>query len=701
MKILARIAVVVFVLLTFGCSRSDGQAAREIPVASASTLDTPAGDMVHAATRDSKSGFANLPDHGDLAAYPGKVVRQDGAYTWYRADLSEEHALRAIANGHLRVTTPEGESLDFQYDRHVEHPSGDWTWIGHRPGHESEQAILTFGDKAAFGSIAQSGKPPMRLTVRDGASWLVEIDPAKLAGIANAATKPKRPDYHIVPVSELPKNRSGQPRSAADGAMTNATPGATTASATTTAATTVDLLIGYTAGFASANGGVSGATTRVNYLVDVANAAYVNSKISAQVRVVKMMQVDYTDSNSNDTALEELSGYKSGTGPVTPNAAFNALRSAREQYGADLVSLVRDFEEPEHAGCGIAWLLGGGLQGLNADQGWDALGYSVVSDGLDAGTDGKNYYCLDETLAHELGHNMGAAHDKETSKGGDGTLDNPDDYGAYTYSFGYKTGTAAGNFYTIMAYGDSGQTIYRTFSSPVSTFCGGRACGSASEDNTRTLIKTIPVVSGFRDAVVPPTTSKTQGDFDGDGRFDILWRHGARGTNAIWRSGNSATPQAVTAVTNLAWTISGVGDFDGDGRADILWRNARSGANAIWRSGNSATPQAVRAVTDLAWTISGVGDFDGDGRSDILWRHAISGANAIWRSGNSATPQAVTAVTDLGWMVSGVGDFNGDGRSDILWRHDTRGANAIWRSGNSATPQAVTAVADQQWKVAG
>jgi hypothetical protein len=499
MKMLARIAVAVLVLLAFGCSQIEGQGDRRTANATSGSLGAPVGSVTRTVERDPKSGFAKLPDHGDLVAYPGKVVRQHGAYTWYRADLSEEHALRAIVGGYLRVTTPEGEILDFQYDRHIEHSSGDWTWIGHRPGHEGEQTILTFGAEAAFGSIAQTGKLPLRLTVRDGISWLVETDSVKLAGIVNAATHPQRPDYHIVPESKLPKSRSGHPRTTAGGAIAGtAAFGAKAVMATTAAASRVDLIIGYTAGFATANGGVSGATTRINYLVDVANAAYVNSKISAQVRLVKTMQVSYTETSSNDTALEQLSGYESGTGSVTPDAAFDALRAAREQYGADLVSLVRDFKVPEQVGCGIAWLLGGGLQGISAGEGWDELGYSVVSDGMDADADGKNYYCLDETLAHELGHNMGAAHDKAAAMGDDGTLDNPDDYGAYTYSFGYRSGIATGNFYTIMAYGDSGQTIYRTFSTPSTAFCGGYACGTSSEDNARTLLSTIPAIADFR-----------------------------------------------------------------------------------------------------------------------------------------------------------------------------------------------------------
>jgi hypothetical protein len=117
------------------------------------------------------------------------------------------------------------------------------------------------------------------------------------------------------------------------------------------------------------------------------------------------------------------------------------------------------------------------------------------------------------------------------------------------------------------------------------------------------------------------------------------------------------TQQATTGVTDLAWTVVGTGDFDGDGKSDILWRNANNGRNAIWSSGNAATQQATTDVTDLVWKVVGTGDFDGDGKADILWRNASGGQNAIWKSGNSATPQAMTDVTDLAWTVVGTGDF--------------------------------------------
>ena len=94
------------------------------------------------------------------------------------------------------------------------------------------------------------------------------------------------------------------------------------------------------------------------------------------------MQVNYHRQQQQQRhALEKLSGYQAPAHGITPDPAFNALRAARETYGADLVSLVRKFQAPENDSCGVAWLLGGGKQGIDADVGWDDLGYSVVSDG--------------------------------------------------------------------------------------------------------------------------------------------------------------------------------------------------------------------------------------------------------------------------------------------------------------------------------
>ena len=52
------------------------------------------------------------------------------------------------------------------------------------------------------------------------------------------------------------------------------------------------------------------------------------------------------------------------------------------------------------------------------------------------------------------------------------------------------------------------------------------------------------------------------------------------------------------------WTIAGVGDFDGNGKADILWRNTTSGAVAIWlMNGTAISSQGVPGTAPLVWQI--------------------------------------------------------------------------------------------------
>jgi len=137
-------------------------------------------------------------------------------------------------------------------------------------------------------------------------------------------------------------------------------------------------------------------------------------------------------------------------------------------------------------------------------------------------------------------------------------------------------------------------------------------------------------------------------------------------------------------VTDLNWSITGVGDFDGDGKSDILWRNGATGEISIWfMNGATILSQPVfGAVTDLNWSIVGIGDFDGDGKSDILWHNNVTGSNSIWLMNGTTISGGATnfaTATDLNWSITGVGDFDGDGKSDILWRN---GATARSRSGS-------------------
>ena len=64
----------------------------------------------------------------------------------------------------------------------------------------------------------------------------------------------------------------------------------------------------------------------------------------------------------------------------------------------------------------------------------------------------------------------------------------------------------------------------------------------------------------------------------------------------------------------------GSGDFNGDGKADILWQST-SGARAIWLMNGTVHISSVSlGNVDNQWKIVGSDDFNGDGKTDILWR---------------------------------------------------------------------------------
>ena len=65
-------------------------------------------------------------------------------------------------------------------------------------------------------------------------------------------------------------------------------------------------------------------------------------------------------------------------------------------------------------------------------------------------------------------------------------------------------------------------------------------------------------------------------DFNGDGRSDILWRDDAgRITDWLGTANGGFAPNAANALHGVSndWQIATTGDFNGDGRDDVLWRN--------------------------------------------------------------------------------------------------------------------------------
>jgi hypothetical protein len=207
-----------------------------------------------------------------------------------------------------------------------------------------------------------------------------------------------------------------------------------------------------------------------------------------------------------------------------------------------------------------------------------------------------------------------------------------------------------------------------------------------------------------------------RGDFDTDGRQDLVWRRDVSGDNLVWfMNGATLTSAAFTNPPGLPdtnWRIVGTNDFNLDAQTDLLWRHAVSGQNVVWFmngvnlvGGTFTTPSAL---TDTRWQMVGTGDFDRDGRPDILWRHDFSGENVLWyMDGTVLTTRTFltpSALPDVRWKMAGVADFNGDGKPDILWHHQSSGEVVLWymdgsvlTSGTFTSPSVLP---DTRWHIA-
>jgi Ca2+-binding RTX toxin-like protein len=202
------------------------------------------------------------------------------------------------------------------------------------------------------------------------------------------------------------------------------------------------------------------------------------------------------------------------------------------------------------------------------------------------------------------------------------------------------------------------------------------------------------------------------GDFNGDNKDDILWRNANSGEVYIYQM-NGLAVAAEGSVTTLGtvgpdWKISGTGDFNGDGKSDMLWRNANTGGTYIYlMDGISVAAEGAVQPVPNNLVIRGIDDFNGDGKDDILWRNTNNGDTYIYQmNGLTVAAEDMIGQTTSNdhkqsyWSITGTGDYNGDGNADILWRH-TNGTAYAWNmNGSNLLGEGAIRQVDSSWQVA-
>jgi O-glycosyl hydrolase len=195
------------------------------------------------------------------------------------------------------------------------------------------------------------------------------------------------------------------------------------------------------------------------------------------------------------------------------------------------------------------------------------------------------------------------------------------------------------------------------------------------------------------------------GDFNGDGKIDIVWSNVSTAHNCVWYmdgttfAGYGRLPDGSTT----DWVLGGVGDFDLDGHPDLIWHNEVDGRNGMWYL-DGLQLKGIDIMTtgaNVDWKLCGTGDFNSDGQVDLVWRNINDGRNAVWYMDGVELSSVgwLDAVADQNWKLRGTGDFDGNGKTDLIWTNISDGHNCIWKlDGVTLTGvEFLTTVTDTTW----
>jgi hypothetical protein len=173
------------------------------------------------------------------------------------------------------------------------------------------------------------------------------------------------------------------------------------------------------------------------------------------------------------------------------------------------------------------------------------------------------------------------------------------------------------------------------------------------------------------------------GDFNGDGRTDLLCHDTGSGYKWIAQAQANGTFNGTTWEKPLNWCYGVtaqllLGDFNGDGKTDMLCHEKANGYKWVSLAQPDGTFIGTSWESPMAWCNHFgshllVADTNGDGRSDLVC-HDNTGHLWVALATPTGTFTGTSSEIQAGWCpfdtVPLVGDFNGDGRSDLFCRVD-------------------------------
>lgn len=335
----------------------------------------------------------------------------------------------------------------------------------HASGNDGELLVLNYDNKASYGSLNGNG---LRYNITsDKNSPNVSSDGSSLIFTnINHTDFPEidlSEDALVPPTMDASKPIMEQLDSSQRAAIGLDDELATSAQNISTS--TIRMLILYSQEFGN---GFSSPLARINQLIDFTNTSFQNSNIPITLELAEARQVNFNNNLSTNNTLDLV---------TNAQGSFSNVEQLRDQFAADMVAVL-SFQ-PGFSSNGVAW-----INGSNPN-------FAFSSTRLSPG-------CCDSVFAHEIGHNLGSGHERNSVNPSNSACDF--NFTGYSCGHGNRNNTQ-GSWGTVMSRLNS-NLVNHVFSNP-SLSCLGEACGvpqgsSNSADNFASFNMSRLLVAQFR-----------------------------------------------------------------------------------------------------------------------------------------------------------------------------------------------------------